>query len=64
MIADKRGQLVSGCAHAGGDAGPASWAMRVKGQASWLAGLVEAGWAAAVPSSFLFPSLLFVYQFG
>ena len=33
MIADKRGQLVSGCAHAGGDAGPASWAMRVKGQA-------------------------------
>ena len=32
-MADERAWLVSGCARAGGDAGPASWAMRVKGQA-------------------------------
>ena len=58
-MADERARLVSGCARAGGDAGPASWAMHVKGQAR-LVRKAEQAWAAAAPSSFLFPSLLFV----
>ena len=33
VMADERVQLVSGCARAGGDARPASWATRVEGQA-------------------------------
>jgi len=32
-MADERAWLVSGYARAGGDAGPASWAMHVEGQA-------------------------------
>ena len=39
VMADERARLVSGCARAGGDAGPASWATRVKGQA-------RLGWAS------------------
>jgi len=42
-MADDRARLVSGCAHAGRNAGLASWATRVKGQA-------RLGWAAAAPS--------------
>ena len=56
-MADERAWLVSGCAHVGGDAGLASWATRVKGQAT-LVRKAEQAWAAAAPSSFL--SLLFV----
>ena len=60
VMADGRVRLVSGCARAGGDAGPASWATRVKGQArlgwaSWacqgrLARKAKQAWAAASPS--------------
>jgi len=39
VTTDGRVRLVSGYARAGGDAGPASWAMRVKGQA-------RLGWAS------------------
>ena len=56
-MADERAQLVSGCARAGGDAGPASWATCVKGQAR-LVRKAEQAWATAAPCSFL--SLLFV----
>ena len=56
-MADERAWLVSGCVHAGGDAGPASWATRVKGQVR-LVCKAEQSWATAAPSSFL--SLLFV----
>ena len=59
-MADGRVWLVSGCARAGGDAGPASWATRVKGQArlgwaSWagrgrLARKAKQAWAATSPS--------------
>ena len=39
VMAGEWARLVSGYARAGGDAGPASWATRMKGQA-WL------GWAS------------------
>ena len=57
-MADERARLISGCARAGGDAGPASWATRVKGQArlgwaSW-AGRGRLGCAApSFPFSFI-----------
>ena len=51
-MADERARLVSGCAHVGGDAGPALWATRVKGQAR-LVRKAEQAWAA-VALSFLF----------
>ena len=57
VMADERARLVSGCARAGGDAGPASWATRVRGQVR-LVRKAEQAWAAAAPSSLL--SLLFV----
>jgi len=56
-MADERARLVNGCARAGGDAGPASWAMRVKGQE-------RLGWAKLLPPSFLFhSSFYFVFLF-
>ena len=45
-----------------GEAGPALWAMCASGRACGLARKAEQAWAAAVPSSFLFP-FLFLFLF-
>ena len=56
VMADERAWLVSGYARAGGDAGPASWAMRVKGQAGWFA-------RPSRPRLLLLPLLSFLFYF-
>ena len=54
VMADERARLVNSCARVGGDAGPASWATRVKGQAGWFARPSRPGLLLLPLLSFLF----------
>ena len=65
VMADEQARLVSGCARAGGDAGPASWATHVKGQArlGWASWAGRGRLGCCCSLLFLFFFCLFLFSF-